>query len=185
LGFHHQPEFAMRKALVIAALFVTPFVAQAQTASSSGFVASQRGMYDMVKDYITRAAEQMPEEHYGFKPTPEVRSFGQLIGHVANANYMICSTVIGGASPNSVNIEQTKTTKADLVQAVKASFTYCDGAYRISEAQAAETTQLFGAQQPKLYVLSFNSAHDFEHYGNIVTYMRMKGLVPPSSQRGN
>ena len=77
----------------------------------------------MAKNNIIRAAEKMPEENYAFKPTPEVRSFGQLIGHVADAQYLFCSAVLGKPNP-APGVEKSKTTKAELVQALKDAFAY-------------------------------------------------------------
>ncbi len=139
----------------------------------------------MVRTNVVKSAQQMPEEHYSFKPTPAVRSFGELVGHIANANYMICSRATGAANPSTANIEKTKTSKADLTKAVEESFAFCDAQYAaLTDAKGAEMIDLFGRKQPRLNALQFNTAHDFEHYGNLVTYMRMKGLVPPSSQGG-
>lgn len=140
-------------------------------------------LFDGVKNNVIRAAGKMPEEHYGFQPTPEVRTFARLIGHIADANYAFCSTVKGEKNP-SPGIEKSKTTKADLVKAVSDAFAYCDQVYAgLTDAEAAQMVQLFNRERPKLVVLSFNVSHTNEHYGNIVTYMRMKGLVPPSSER--
>ena len=143
----------------------------------------QKFLYDMVKGYILRSAEKMPEENYSFKPTPEVRSFGQLLGHIDDAQYLFCSAVLGEANP-APGVEKSKTSKSDLVKALNEAFAYCDRAYdTMTDAQAAAMVKFFGAEQAKLTVLSFNTAHNNEHYGNIVTYLRMKGLVPPSSER--
>jgi uncharacterized damage-inducible protein DinB len=155
-------------------------------ASSAAFAqnpisAGQKFLYNMVKTNIVRAAEKMPEENYGFKPTPEIRSFGQLLGHVADAQYMFCAPVMGKASP-APGVEKSKTKKAEIVAALKDAFTFCDAAYDgLTDADAATMVKFFG-EQTKVTVLSFNTAHDNEHYGNIVTYMRLKGLVPPSSE---
>lgn len=145
-------------------------------------IAGVRALYENVRGWTVRAAEQMPEEHFAFKPTPEVRSFGQLVGHVANASYMFCSMALGEQAPQKGNMEQL-TTKAELVAALNEAFAYCDRAYQITEMAAMEPATVFGAEHTKLYALEFNMGHDFEHYGNMVTYMRMKGQVPPSSQR--
>jgi uncharacterized damage-inducible protein DinB len=148
--------------------------------------AATKSTYEMVRGYILKAADQMSEEDYAFKPTPEVRSFGALIGHIANANYMICSRAAGEKSPSADDIEKTKTTKADLVKALGESFAYCDKAYgSMTDAKGVEVVDFFRQKQPRLAVLAFNTSHDFEHYGNIVTYMRLKGKVPPSSQGSN
>ncbi|PYT29910.1 MAG: DinB family protein [Acidobacteria bacterium] len=160
---------------------LTALLLDAQTASDP-LSAGNKGIYSIVKNNVVKAAEKMPEENYAFKPTPEVRSFGQLVGHVADAQYMFCSATLGEKSP-ALGIEKSKTTKADLVQALNAAFAYCDKAYEgMTDAHAAEMVKFFGREQAKLTVLSFNNAHNDEHYGNMVTYMRMKGLVPPSSE---
>ena len=139
--------------------------------------------YGIVKDTIVRSADKMPEANYGFKPTDEVRSFGELVGHVADAQYLFCSTAIGEKSPATGSIEKTKTTKADLVQALKDAFAYCDAAYEgMTDAVAVQTVKFFGRDVPKLGVLAFSNMHDDEHYGNMVTYLRLKHIVPPSSE---
>jgi uncharacterized damage-inducible protein DinB len=79
-------------------------------------------------------------------------------------------------------VEKSKTTKADLQAALAESFKFCDAAFDgLTAARANEAIKFFLPNQTRLSVLAFNAAHDFEHYGNIVTYMRMKGMVPPSS----
>ena len=154
--------------------FASPAAAQNQS------VNSVKPLYDMAKGWIIASAEKVPEEHYSFKPTPEVRSFGQLLGHVANASYMFCSGATGGSSPSSGDAEEL-TSKAELVAAVKAAFAYCDEAYAMTDATAMESVSFFQQTNTRLWVLAFNVSHDFEHYGNMVTYMRLKGIVPPSS----
>jgi uncharacterized damage-inducible protein DinB len=142
-----------------------------------------KGIYNISKSNVARAAEKMPEENYSFKPSPDVRSFGQIIGHVADAQYLFCSAALGEANP-APGIEKSKTTKADLVKALNDALAYCDKAYNgMTDAHAADMIKFFGQDRAKLTVLAFNSAHNMEHYGNLVTYMRMKGLVPPSSEQ--
>ena len=140
-------------------------------------------LYEQFKGYLIASAEQMPESNYSFKPTPEVRSFGQIIGHVASANYMFCSAALGEDNPNSRQLEQLPT-KAELVQAIKDAFSYCDQAYDMPMRRAMEQVTFFGQQGSRMWVLTFNMSHDAEHYGNLVTYMRLKGMTPPSSQGG-
>lgn len=143
-------------------------------------VAAVRPLYEQIRGWVIRSAEMMPEANYSFKPTPEVRSWGQLVGHVANASYMFCSGATGEASPNSTDAE-TLTSKADLVKAIQAAFAFCDSAYAMNDDKAMEQVEFFGQNGTRLWVLSFNVAHDFEHYGNMVTYLRLKGLTPPST----
>ena len=164
---------------VLIMLAITPSLAQN---AGDPLSAGQKMQHSRVKDFILRAAEKMPEADYSFKPTPEVRSFGQILGHIADTQYLFAAPILGEQTA-SRDVEKTKTTKADLVQALKDAFAYSDKAYDgLKDAQAAEMVKFFGQDRAKLTVLSGNTAHDNEHYGNLVTYLRMKGLVPPSSE---
>jgi len=132
--------------------------------------------------WAVKAAEQMPEADYAFKPTPEVRSFGEIAGHMANANYSFCATAKGEKSPQTTNYEKA-TDKATIVAGMKAALEYCAQALKsISHERSMEEVQLFGLKGTVNWVMAFNLAHNSEHYGNMVTYLRMKGMVPPSSQ---
>jgi len=171
----------MKNIVLLLSIPLTGILLNAQTASDP-LSAGSKGVYNIVKNNVVKAAEKMPEENYAFKPTPEVRSFGQVVGHVADAQYAFCSVVLGEKNP-APGIEKSKTTKADLVQALKDAFAYCDKAYDgMTDAHATDTVKFFGHDSAKLTVLAFNSAHNDEHYGNLVTYMRIKGLIPPSSE---
>jgi uncharacterized damage-inducible protein DinB len=169
---------------------------QAQTPakpSANPIVDSIKSGQDIVKGYITKSAAMLDEKDYTFKPAgvaAEVRNFGQLFGHIANANYLLCggamgaSTVGGERGPGGADYEKT-TSKAELQKALAASFAYCDKAFAaVTDRNGVEpVTGLPIGPTTKIGALAFNVAHDFEHYGNIVTYLRAKGLVPPSSQR--
>jgi len=112
-----------------------------------------------------------------------VRSFGELVGHVANASYFFCGRV-NPEKPPAGNIEKTVSAKADLVKALTAAAAYCDTAFAaLNDRSMLETTKMLGRDMTKLGVLNFHNAHSMEHYGNMVTYLRMKGLVPPSSEK--
>jgi uncharacterized damage-inducible protein DinB len=141
--------------------------------------------YERVKDFLLRSAEQMPEEHYAFKPTQAVRSFGEIVGHLAEVQYMFCAAARNEPNPQPEKFEKTRPTKARLVEALRASFSYCDTAYAMTDARATATVKIpdWGERAP-LSILVLNISHDSEHYGNLVTYLRLKGLVPPSSQPG-
>jgi uncharacterized damage-inducible protein DinB len=172
--------------LAIAALATAPVAVLAQetpAAPVNPISASEKGVYGFVSRVVVGAAEKMPEENYAFKPTPEVRSFGQLVGHAADAQYMFCSVATG--EPNSMkDIEKTKTSKADLVAALKDAVAYCDKAYAsMTDAQGSQMVKFMNLTLAKLTVLSLNTAHTDEHYGNMVTYLRLKGIVPPSSEK--
>ena len=141
--------------------------------------------YGAVQHILLRTAEKMPEENYKFKPTDSVRSFGQTLGHLADSQYYFCSTAIGEKNP-APKIEETKSSKADLIAALKGAFAYCDKAYDgMTDASGTQMVKLFGTEEtPKLSVLTVNQMHNLEHYGNLVTYMRLKNIVPPTSEPG-
>jgi uncharacterized damage-inducible protein DinB len=147
-------------------------------------VTSLKGTFDLLKGNILKAAAQVPEDMYAFKPTPDIRSMGALFAHIADANFLICGAA-SGEKPGMTGIEKGKTTKKDIVAALEASFAFCDSAFsEMTSARASESVKFFlPGTHTRASVLAFNNAHDYEHYGNIVTYMRLKGLVPPSSQK--
>jgi uncharacterized damage-inducible protein DinB len=150
-----------------------------------------RNSHNAIKGNLLKSAEKMSEADYGFKPAgimPEVRSYGQFIGHVANANYLLCSRAKGEASPSKVDIEKTVTARADLIKALTESLAYCDAVYEtLTDASAVEKISMPGPnnttrQVARAVPLMNNNSHNNEHYGNLVTYMRVKGIVPPSSE---
>jgi len=155
-------------------------VAAPATAAAQGIPAIAP-LFDMAKGWLVKSAEMMPEANYSFKPTPEVRSWGQLVGHVANANYMICATAKGEKNPATQDFEKV-TEKAALVQALKDALAYCDPVYKMTDTQLTAPAEMFGIKMSQLGFAFLNVTHDNEHYGNMVTYLRLKGLVPPSSQ---
>jgi DinB superfamily len=123
----------------------------------------------------------MGDADYSFKATPDVGTFGSRIAHVADAQFMICSSIKGETRKADAG---SKSSKADLVAALKASFDYCDSVYgTMTDASATQTVKVFGRSQTKLSALWGNVAHDAEMYGYMAVYLRLKGLVPPSSDR--
>ena len=169
-----------RTALALAVLFATPAIAQSQEANPG--VAGIKGAWTIQSNYFTRAAEQVSEADYAYKPVETVRSFGELVAHVAGAQNMFCAAVLGEAMKPEDDIEKTAKGKAAIVAALKASNEYCARAHAITDASAAGNVKFFGADHSKMWVLALNASHVGEHYGNAVTYLRMKGMVPPSSQ---
>jgi len=164
-----------------ATLMLINCAALAQTPDLKSVSSYPKMVQKQVTGWIERAAEKMPEEEYAFKPDPASRSFGQILGHIADADYLFCSSVLGESSP-SPGIEKSKTTKAELRSALHDAFTYCNRAYdALTDAGANETVKAFGQERNKLGALWFNASHNLEHYGNLVVYMRTKGIVPPSS----
>ncbi len=176
----------MKKLLLAFGVAAMQAFAQSSTPGSASntnpLSAAAKYMYGMSTNDVLKSAQEMPEENYSFKPVSTVRSFGQLVGHVADAQYEFCAAIVGD-NKQPPGIEKSKTSKADLIQALKDGFAYCDGAYSsMTDAHAADMIKFFGHDAPKLSILNFNVSHNMEHYGNMVTYLRIKGLVPPSSQ---
>ncbi len=137
--------------------------------------------YNAIKNNLTRMADKMPDEHYAFKPVPEIRTFGELVAHVADSQARTCSAVNG--EPKAVNAA-SKTSKADLVAALKESFGICDTAYdSLTDAKAVEMIKTPRGQRSKLGALVANTTHSNEEYGYMAVYLRLKGVVPPSSEK--
>jgi uncharacterized damage-inducible protein DinB len=172
----------MKTALAAAALLACTTSLAAQS-SDSGYTTAVRNSWNRVKRLVMASAEAMPEANYSFKPTPDVRTFGQLIGHLANEHYLLCSPVKGEKNPQDGVDFEKKTTKAELVKALADSNAYCDAVYGSlkDEAKNLQPTSP-GRRDTPFSALLMNVTHDSEHYGNIVTYLRIKGIVPPSSQ---
>jgi uncharacterized damage-inducible protein DinB len=176
----------MKRSIGVALLLVLPACAlhaQNHPGSSDFAVGTSRALWQAQSGYITQAAEDMPEAKYSYKPTPDVRTFGELVAHVAGSQYMFCAAAVGDSARAEDDIEKSKTSKADLVAAMRASNEYCARAYRQTDDASARTLKMFGQERTRLYVLMQNATHDAEHYGNIVTYLRLNGMVPPSSKR--
>ena len=149
---------------------------QAQSNPLSGAVKQN---YNAVKNNILKAAEEMPEADYTFKPGEGSRSFGEVVTHIAQVQGLLCS----GAKGETKQFDVSKTDKASAVQALKDTIEYCDTAYdALTDANGTEMGKMFGRDQPKLNILNFNVIHDNEMYGQMAVYLRAKGLVPPSSQ---
>jgi uncharacterized damage-inducible protein DinB len=170
----------VRSSLMIlaAALACTaPVTGQDNPLSSVG-----KSDYRMVRDFVIRAAEKMPEESYGFKPRPEVRSFALLIGHIADDQYAYCLAVKG--ENRSSDFEKTAPPKPEMVVALKLAFAHCDASYDVLvDVSAIDNVKFRGREVPRVIVLLLHSGHAWEHYGNVVVYLRLNGLVPPSNEK--
>ena len=145
-------------------------------------VSTVRTLWQQFATWITTVAEELPDSSYAYRPTPEVRSFAQLFGHIAGSQYLFCAAALGEPNREEDAVEKSQTTKADLVAALKASTQYCERAYAQSDSAARAGTSLFGQERTRFFALTMNATHDGEHYGNLVTYLRLNGIVPPSSR---
>ena len=175
---------------LLAATFALMFAAEvsAQTPRPPQTMAMfLQGQYATLKRNLTGAAEKMPAEHFSFRPTPEVRTYAELFAHTIDTQFFYCNTLKGGPSPIAgKNLEKSVTDKAGVIQMVKDGFAYCDDVFAgltdekvaamMTMGTAPNTRQAASGTQATMVVV-----HGNEHYGNIVTYMRIKGVVPPSS----
>jgi len=172
----------MKRVSILLALVVAVPAAAQQPMTAPGGIATNRMIWEGVANYLVKSAEQMSEANYAFKPTPEVRTFGEIIGHLAGSQDMYCALALGEKAPAEDAVEKAATSKADLIASLKASNDHCRRAYALSESAGGKMVDVFGQSRSVLYTLMSNTSHDSEHYGNLVTYMRLKGMVPPSSQ---
>lgn len=190
----------MRQVLAIAiAIHVFSPIASASAQTSDGgfdkllsssLAATTKAMHATIRRNLADAAGLLPAEDFGFKPTPEVRSFAQLFGHVINANYFFCSQAKGEAMPTTTNFERVAE-KAALVKGLTDALAYCDAVHEsTTDANFNQSVTLkgFPGMNPTTTtsrgaVLMFNTTHNNEHYGNLVVYLRLEGKVPPSTAR--
>lgn len=166
--------------VIIAMLSVFAVVSVRAQDAVPGAVAALKQSYNGIKMNLTKAAEKMPEDGYGFQPTKEERNFGGWVAHVADTQMRLCSGVSG--TPKKIDAA-SKTSKADLIAALKESFDSCDAAYDgLTDANAGDPVPSFRGQAARLAVLENNVTHDNECYGSMAVYLRLKGIVPPSSE---
>jgi hypothetical protein len=173
--------FACVLALAVAVVAMPQAPAQQQPLPLTTEV---QNTYNSIKGNITKSAEQFPEDKYTWQPTPEVRSWARLIAHISDDNNGACSGIVGQQRPPRLDTEDTpnsaanKMTKADLQKALGDSFALCDKAFSsVTDANMMERN----GNRSKIGTLIYNTSHINEHYGNLVTYMRLNKMVPPSS----
>ncbi|MGH3627285.1 MAG: DinB family protein [Sciscionella sp.] len=143
-------------------------------------------MYSTIKNNLTKMADRMPADKYSFRPTPDVETFARRLAHIADANMSVCSGLNGERKPLSA---ASKTSKAELVAALKTSFDYCDRVFdALTDATAVETvgSRLGGPFPPeptrsRLATLYNLVRHSNEMYGYMAVYLRLNGVTPPTS----
>jgi len=158
--------------IVLASSFAGVFALRAQPAAASGLNSDMKQAYTSVKTNLLKAAQKMPEEAYSFKPVPEIRTFGALVAHVADSQTRACNAAMGQQKAGTAS---SKTSKADIVAALQDSIADCDKAFDALIDPAAAGTIKMGT-------LVRTVIHDNEEYGYMAVYLRLKGIVPPSSE---
>ncbi len=169
---------ALAAGTTVSALAQTPVVAQ----DANPLIASSKILFNNSKNDVVKSVDKVSDDLWNWRPTPKVRTFGELFAHIADGQYEFCGAAIEGKSVDK-EIEKTAKTKAAVVEALNAAFAYCEAAYsKLNDKNAAEMVT-FGRPMTRIGVMDFNVAHNMEHYGNLVTYMRLKDIVPPTSKQ--
>jgi uncharacterized damage-inducible protein DinB len=160
---------------------ITMLLAMASiSAFAQGPLASSIQVFNIAKNDVLRSADKITDELWNFKPTPEVRTFGELFAHIADGQYEFCGPAKEGKAPPS-DLEKNAKNRAATIAKLKEAIAYCDATWAtLTPANAFEVPA--GSRMTRIASMDFNTAHTFEHYGNLVTYMRLKGIVPPSSE---
>jgi hypothetical protein len=172
----------MTRAIVVAAGVVCLTAVSSLAQSTNPLIAEATQNYGFVKNNLLRLAEKMPEDQYGFKPVPEIRSFRESLAHVADSQAFTCGLVNG--TPSAVDAA-AKTTKADLVSALKAAYAICDASMAaLTDTSATDMVKLGQSTRyrSKMGLLVGMISHANEQYGYMAVYLRLKGIVPPSSE---
>jgi uncharacterized damage-inducible protein DinB len=129
-----------------------------------------------MQDKIMKSAGEMPESKYSYRPTKDVRSFAEILNHVADISYILCSNVKGEAPPATATGKGSKT---EIMAYLKGAFDYCDGVYSgFADAHLNDPANFWGVKTNKMFILTQVGNHDALHYGNLVTYLRLNGLEP-------
>ena len=166
-------------------LFAQFSTAQAPAAGQKvGLAASLQQAYGTLKGNLTQAAEKMPEANYGFKPAPDpdLRTFGQWIGHQADNQFTNCATIKGVPSPSPAQSNEKKATKAELVKALAGAFAFCDDAISaLTDQNALQMVKQGEGETARGAVASALLSHGLESYGIVVVYLRAKGIAPPNA----
>jgi uncharacterized damage-inducible protein DinB len=166
----------LSKSIVLAtSLYASALLAQ----TPATITAEAKQAYNTVKNNILKSAETMPDDNYAFKPTPDIRSFAEVLGHVVESQMRTCGAIMGGQKSASMAAKETKT---QIMAALNEAFAECDKAYEsLTDANASEVIKTPRGQRTRLGALIGNVMHDNEQYGIMSVYMRLKGIVPPSS----
>jgi hypothetical protein len=182
-------KFSVCAAFGLVVMFAATANAQQAPAGGGGqtigLAAGLQRAYAGIKANLTEAADKLSDADYSYRPSPEIRPYGGQFAHTANSQFNACAAAKGEPNPNgTANLEQTKTTRADIVKALADSFAYCDPVFQsLTDQSALELVRQGQNQVARGAVLSNLVAHSNEEYGVITVYLRTKNLVPPSTER--
>jgi uncharacterized damage-inducible protein DinB len=172
----------MKSTFLIPAALLLATVASAQTKNpvSSALKDTLPGR----QKNIVAAVEEMPADKFGYKPTADQMTFGHLVTHIIESNYMFCSKVAAVPAPKVEEAKETDS-KDKLVAATKASFDFCtDALSKMDDSKLGEMTDFFGGQQVSRARIALVLAGSWaDHYGAAAMYLRQNGLTPPSAKK--
>ena len=174
-------------AMTIAAISAGDVRAAGSSQGQNAVADAVRQSWQAARRNVAESATLMTEADYGFRPVESVRTFAQMLTHLAGANYVFCAAARGEKAPHAEDAFENKVTaRAEIITVLNESLAYCDAAFAAAtdRSLAESVAQPFGGGQgARAAALVGNIGHLNEHYGNLVTYFRIKGIVPPSSRR--
>jgi uncharacterized damage-inducible protein DinB len=176
----------MKRSLLAAAVVCLAATGSPAQTASPYIAEINRYYYGTVKRNLSAMVDKMPEEHFPFKPVPEMRSFGESVAHVADAQARNCN-LVSGAGSKTLDADRKKT-KVELQAALKESFAICDNAFAgLTDAQAGAMVKMgqSGFEISRLSLLVSMISHSNEQHGYMAVYLRLKGIVPPSTEAMN
>jgi len=149
-----------------------------------GPAADVQRSYAGLKANILKAADKMPAENYSYRPTPEVRTFARVLNHVSEAQLRSCGTINGTAPEARYQVPPETADKPTIVAALQASFAECDKAYAaLTDDNILQMFTIGPVTRTRIGYAWGNVSHDNEQYATLALYMRLKGIVPPSSEK--
>jgi hypothetical protein len=172
----------IRVVCVVASVMISgAALAQTPVAGPAGEMQTN---YARLKANILKAAANMPAENYSFKPTPEVRTFARVVNHITEAQAHACGAASHTAETAMGKVPEETADKAAIVEALKASFAACDTTYAaLTDTNLGDMFELGKNKRSRVGLAWGNLSHDNEQYATLALYMRLKGLVPPSSEK--
>jgi len=171
----------LKRAVIVVVLFASHVFAQQTTNPVSTVV---KEILPRQQKNLVAAAEEMPADKFGFKPTPPQMSFATLIIHIAESNTYLCSKIGDVPAPNSPELKEADG-KDKLVAALQASFDFCNSALaKVDDSKLSDTVELFGGRRgPRVFAM-FALTNDWaDHYGAAAMYLRLNGLLPPTARK--
>jgi DinB superfamily len=171
-------------ALPCAAQMSMPMPATAPLPPTTGPAGEVLRSYTTLKPNVIKAAEKMPEADFKYMPTPDIRTYARIINHITEAQFRSCGILNGKANSDIAKPPSDTADKATIVAALKASFDECDKAYAaLTDANVTEMMTLGQNKRSRIGMAWGNVSHDNEQYAELSTYLRLKGLVPPTSEK--